>query len=149
MTALITGASSGIGKELAREFAKDKIDVILTARREDNLKELASELIADHEIQATVIALDLSKPAMADELYTKVKSLRKSVDFLVNNAGFGDNGDFLDCELSKQEEMINLNIIALTKLCHLFGQDMKSNKNGTILNVASTASFQPGPTMSV
>ncbi len=142
-------ASSGIGKELAREFAKDKIDVILTTRREDNLKELASELIADHEIQATVIALDLSKPAMADELYTKVKSLRKSVDFLVNNAGFGDNGDFLDCELSKQEEMVNLNIIALTKLCHLFGQDMKSNKNGTILNVAPTASFQPGPTMSV
>lgn len=149
MTALITGASSGIGAELAREFAKDKIDVILTARREDKLAALAAELSEKYGIEATVIALDLAKPSGADELFKKVKSLRKSVNYLVNNAGFGDNGDFVDSDLSKQEEMINLNVLTLTKLCHLFGSEMKQSKKGTILNLASTASFQPGPTMSV
>lgn len=149
MTALITGASSGIGAELAKEFAKDKINVILTARREEKLMALSKELSDKYGIVTTVIAQDLSKPNGANELYNRVKSQGKDIDYLVNNAGFGDNGDFVDSDLSTQEEMIYLNVLTLTKLCHLFGNDMRNRKNGTILNLASTASFQPGPTMGV
>ncbi len=149
MTALITGASSGIGAELALEFAKDKIDLILVARREDRLKQIATTLSTNHGIKVTVIALDLSLAGSAEELYKKVKSLRLSVDYLVNNAGFGDNGEFVECDLPLQEDMINLNILTLTKLTHLFGADMKQNKKGNILNVASVAAFVPGPLMSV
>ena len=124
MTALITGASSGIGAELALEFAKDKIDLILVARREDRLKQIATTLSTNHGIKVTVIALDLSLAGSAEELYKKVKSLRLSVDYLVNNAGFGDNGEFVECDLPLQEDMINLNILTLTKLTHLFGADI-------------------------
>ncbi|MDA8886100.1 SDR family oxidoreductase [Bacteroidia bacterium] len=149
MTALITGASAGIGKELAVEFAKDKVDLILVARREASMLAHAAELQTKYGIQVTVIALDLSAPNRANELYAKVKSLRLQVSTLVNNAGFGDNGEFVDSDLQKQKDMINLNILTLTKLTHLFGADMKARKSGSIMNVASTASFQPGPIMAV
>jgi short-subunit dehydrogenase len=149
MTALITGASAGIGAELAREFAKDKIDLILVARREERLKNLASELSSTYGVIVHIIALDLSLPGSANELFKKVQSLRLAVDYLVNNAGFGDNGEFVESDLNNQEGMINLNILTLTKLTHLFGAEMKARKAGTILNVASTASFQPGPLMGV
>jgi short-subunit dehydrogenase len=149
MIALITGASAGIGKELAVEFANDKIDLILVARREDSMKNHAAELISTYGIKVTVIAQDLGIPDSAEQLYKEVKSKGFAIDYLVNNAGFGDNGDFVDSDIAKNENMINLNILTLTKLTHLFGADMKARKGGTILNVASTASFQPGPLMSV
>ncbi len=149
MTALITGASAGIGAELAREFAKDNINLILVARREEKLQSLGKELSSEYGIQVSIIAIDLSKPSSADELYKKVQSLRLTVNYLVNNAGFGDNGEFVESSLSNQENMINLNIVTLTKLTHLYGSDMKAREGGTILNVASTASFQPGPLMGV
>jgi short-subunit dehydrogenase len=149
MTALITGASSGIGAELAIEFAKDHIDLILVARREDRLKNMAKTLYEKYGVNVSIIAMDLSFAGSAEELYKKVKSLRLSVDYLVNNAGFGDNGAFVESQLPRQEGMINLNILTLTKLTHLFGRDMKKNKKGTILNIASVAAFVPGPLMSV
>ena len=99
MTALITGASAGIGAELAREFAKEKINLILVARREPSLKTLAAELSAEYNINVSVIALDLSLPSSATELYKKVQSLRLTVNYLVNNAGFGDLGEFADSEI--------------------------------------------------
>jgi short-subunit dehydrogenase len=147
--ALITGASTGIGKEFAREFAKDKMDVILVARSNDLLEENARELEATYKIKAYVYAIDLSAPNSANRLYEKTKADGLEVEYLVNNAGFGDHGYFAQSKLSKQEEMINLNILTLTKLTHLYVQDMKTRKSGTILNLASTASFQPGPLMSV
>ena len=148
-TALITGASTGIGKELAKEFAKDKIDVILVARSKDLLEANAKELEANYNIKAYTYAMDLSLASSADELYQKTKAEDFEVEYLINNAGFGDYGYFAQSKLSKQEEMINLNILTLTKLTHLYVQDMKTRKSGTILNLASTASFQPGPLMSV
>jgi len=149
MTALITGASSGIGAELAKEFAKDKIDLILVARREDKLKSIASELSNSFKVNVTVIALNLSQPDSAQELYKKIQSLRLEVHYLVNNAGFGDLGEFADCDFNKQEDMINLNVLTLTKLTRLYAAEMKARKSGTILNVASDAAFRPGPMMSV
>ncbi|MGB1037013.1 MAG: SDR family NAD(P)-dependent oxidoreductase [Bacteroidia bacterium] len=149
MTALITGASAGIGKELAVEFAKDKIDLILVARREENMRKHAKELSDLYGIKAHVIAQDLSDPQSANTLFEKVNLLGLTVDYLVNNAGFGDNGEFVESDLKWQESMINLNVLTLTKLTHLFGAEMKKKKSGTILNLASTASFQAGPMMSV
>ena len=149
MTALITGASAGIGKELAAQFAKDKIDLILVARREEKLKRLAKQLSDSCDINVTVIAIDLSQPNSANELFKKVQSLRIEVRYLVNNAGFGDLGEFADSDIRKQEDMINLNVLTLTKLTRLYAGEMKSRKSGTILNIASDASFRPGPMMSV
>ena len=109
----------------------------------------AEELKEQYGIKVHVIPQDLSIPSSADILFSKVKSLRLSVDYLVNNAGFGDNGEFVESNLPRQEEMINLNILTLTKLTHLFGADMKKKKQGNIMNVASTAAFIPGPLMAV
>lgn len=149
MIALITGASAGIGAEFAREFAQDKIDLVLVARREDKLKALALELSNKYNINVYIVTKDLGTPQSADELYEHLKEKNIPIDYLVNNAGFGDNGDFVDSDLATQEGMINLNILTLTKLTHLFGADMKARKSGTILNIASVAAFQPGPLMSV
>ena len=148
MTALITGASAGIGKELAILFAKDKTDLILVARREVSLNELSEQLKETYGIESYVIAQDLSKPDSANVLYEKVKLLNLEVDYLVNNAAFGDYGEFVESNLARQEDMITLNITTLTKLTHLFGAEMKSRKRGTIFNIASTASFYPGSFMS-
>jgi uncharacterized protein len=149
MTALITGASAGIGAELAREFAKDKIDLILVARREENLNLLAEELRNKHSINVYVVAQDLATPSAANELYDTLKKLDVEVDYLINNAGLGDVGEFVNSNVKRQEDMINLNILTLTKLTRLYGAEMKEKKSGTILNVASDASFRPGPMMSV
>jgi len=149
MTALITGASSGIGAELAREFAKDHIDLILVARREDKLEGLAQELEEKYAVNIILVAKDLATQNAGNELYEILQKLDLKVDFLVNNAGFGDLGEFVDSDIQKQEDMINLNILTLTKLTRLYGAEMKKKKSGTILNVASDAAFRPGPMMSV
>jgi uncharacterized protein len=148
-TALITGASSGIGLEFARSIAADKNNVVLVARNEAKLQELATELRTTFNITVKVIAADLSKMDEVQKVYDICKVENITIDYLVNNAGFGDFGFFVESDWSKLEQMIDLNIKSLTKMCRLFIPDMVSKKAGKILNVASTASFQPGPTMAV
>ena len=148
-TALITGASSGIGEEFAKLFAKDKINLVLVARSENKLKSLATQLQEGFGIEVKVIVKDLSVLHQVEEVYAELQQQNIPIDYLVNNAGFGDYNLFVESDWKKQEEMINLNIMALTKLTHLFLPSMVKNKFGKLLNVASTAAFQPGPTMSV
>jgi short-subunit dehydrogenase len=138
-TALVTGASSGIGMEIARILARDH-DVVLAARSVDRLQALAGELNG-----ARVVAVDLADPAGAAKLVAEVPN----VDVLVNNAGFGDFGPFAEASESKLDEMIELNIGALTRLARAYLPGMLERKSGRVLNVASTAAFQPGPLMAV
>jgi uncharacterized protein len=148
-TALITGASNGIGLELAKQFAANGHDVVLVARSEGKLRELAAQLGQQYGIRAHVLAKDLADYHTAPVVFDWCKAEGITVDFLVNNAGFGDFGFFAESDWAKQEQMINLNITTLTYLTHLFLPGMVQRKRGKVLNVASTASFQPGPTMSV
>jgi uncharacterized protein len=140
-TALITGASSGIGLELARRLAKDGHDVILVARSESKLRDLAAELGPS----TRVIAADLSSPDAAASIHAQAPE----VDILVNNAGVGDFGPFADAELAKTMSMIQLNVASLTELTHRYVGVMRTRGSGRIMNVASTAAFQPGPLMAV
>ena len=148
-TALITGASGGIGAEFAKILAEDKDNMILVARSKNKLDELKKELEDKHNISVFTIGKDLSHPGAAKEVYDELKEKGISIDYLINNAGFGDFGLFAESDWKKQEQMINLNVIALAHLTRLFLPDMICRRSGKILNVASTASFQPGPTMSV
>ena len=147
-TALITGASSGIGLELARIFAREKQDLVLVARSGDKLHQLAEELKKEY-INVTVLVADLADVKAADNIYRTLQQRNIAVDFIVNNAGFGDFGFFIESDWEKTERMINVNISALTYLTRLFMPAMVKNGFGRIMNVASTAAFQPGPTMSV
>ncbi|MEP0964632.1 MAG: SDR family oxidoreductase [Roseobacter sp.] len=142
-TALITGASAGIGREFARYHAAKGGDLIITARRGEALDALKSELEAAHEISVTPIALDLGAPNGAAELYGQLKG--RTIDVLINNAGFGGHGSFIERDLQADLEMIDLNVKSLVSLCHMIGQDMAAARNGKILNVSSTASYMPGP----
>ncbi|MFN4080066.1 MAG: SDR family NAD(P)-dependent oxidoreductase [Saprospiraceae bacterium] len=148
-TALITGASSGIGLELAKCFAADGFRLILTARTESALRELATELSRQYGAQAHVIVKDLSDYRQAREIFEETERQGLQVDYLVNNAGFGDFGLFHQSDWDKQERMINLNITALTYLTRLYLPGMVARRFGRVMNVASTAAFQPGPFMSV
>ena len=145
-TALITGASSGIGLALARVFAADGIDVILSARSEDKLHALAKEVREKYRVKARVIAADLSLPGEAQKIYDRVV---EQVDYLVNNAGFGVYGGFAETDWMAEAAMLQVNIVALTQLTKLFLPGMIARGRGKILNVASTAAFQPGPMMAV
>jgi len=147
--ALITGASSGIGLEFARHHAALEQDLVLVARSTTRLIEIKKELEQKFGIQVYIIPKDLSIPDASLEVFEEVSKQGIQVDFLINNAGFGDFGFFHDAEWDKQEMMINLNILSLTHLTHLFLPQMVSRKSGKILNVASTAAFQPGPLMAV
>jgi short-subunit dehydrogenase len=148
-TALITGASNGIGLEFAKVFAANKNNLVLVARSEEKLNQLAIELRKDFNITVKVIVADLSKMEQVQQVYNTCKTENLQIDYLVNNAGFGTYGFFVETDWKKTEEMIDLNIKSLTLLSRLFGADMVANKAGKILNVASTAAFQPGPTMAV
>ncbi|MCX6163923.1 MAG: SDR family oxidoreductase [Ignavibacteriae bacterium] len=148
-TALITGASSGIGLELAKIFASKGINLIIASRNIIELAHLGTELSQKHKIYVEEIEIDLSRPGAAKELYNEVKSLNFEIDYLINNAGFGDYGLFHESDWDKQERMINLNMLTLTHLTRLFLPEMVKKKSGKIMNVASTAAFQPGPLMSV
>jgi uncharacterized protein len=143
---LVTGASSGIGLELARLFAADKFNLILTARNQAALDLLANELRAAHRVEVDVIPADLAKPAAAVELYNRIQ---QPVEILVNNAGLGFYGDFATSDLEQQTQVMQVNMIALTQLTHLFLNPMIARGHGRILNVASTAAFQPGPSINV
>jgi short-subunit dehydrogenase len=145
--ALITGASSGIGLELARLCAKDGSSLILVARREADLRELASRLSREFRVECSVIAADLADPAAADAIHDR---LRGTVpDVLINNAGFGLRGPFVETDWDVEARMIQVNIAALAHLTKLFLPGMVARRSGRVLNVASTAAFVPGPFMAV
>jgi uncharacterized protein len=148
-TVLITGASSGIGLHFSHKFAGSGHDVILVARSEEKLRILSKEIESKYGVKAYVIPSDLSKPGASETLYEEVKAKGTKVDFLINNAGFGLFGEFEQTVLSKELDMIQVNITALTELSKYFGREMVKQKRGHILNVASTAAFQPGPLMAV
>lgn len=144
-TALITGASSGIGAAFARYHASKGGDVILTARRDAELNALKSELETAHVITAHVFALDLGAQGGAQALYDATKAAGLSVDILINNAGFGGQGAFVERSLDADLAMIDLNVKALVALTHLIANDMVTQGIGKILHVGSTAGFMPGP----
>jgi len=148
-TALVTGASSGIGLDLATTFAQHGHDLVLVARSEGKLQELAVELEKRNDITAHVVAWDLSAPNAAAELVRELKSRSIEVDVLVNNAGYGVAGAFIETDMQRELDMIQVNIVALTQLTKLLLPPMIARKRGRILNVASTAAFQPGPLMAV
>ena len=148
MTALITGASGGIGLELARIVAAHGTNVVLVARQEDKLRALAAELQATG-VRADVVAADLGAPGAAAALVSRVQSLGIDIDVLVNNAGFGLYGPFLQTSLDTELSMLQLNIVALTELTKRLLPPMVARRSGRILNVASTAAFFPGPLMAV
>lgn len=148
MTALITGASSGIGLELARIFAANRHDVVLVARSEDKLREAAREC-EGKGVRAHVIAADLARPGAAGAIAAAVASLGVQVDVLVNNAGFGVYGAFLETPAAREIESIQVNVVALTELTKVFLPSMVRRRSGRILNVASTAAFVPGPLMAI
>jgi len=144
---LITGASSGIGKELAIQFAKRGFDLVLTARREELLLQQKEELEREYSIKADCYPCDLSLDPKT--VYDFCKENHLPIDVLINNAGFGDYGRFIDADIEKMMEMIELNNKALVKLTYYFLQDMRVRKNGHIINTGSVASFIPGPYMAV
>jgi short-subunit dehydrogenase len=147
MTALITGASSGIGEAFARRLAAEGQDLFLVARSGDKLQALCEELSASHNIKADFLAIDLSEPD-ADELCFKATHrLRIDIDLLINNAGFGSMGDFATLDIERELQMIRLNIGALVGLTHRYLEPMRRRGKGTIINISSTAGFQPIPFM--
>jgi short-subunit dehydrogenase len=146
--ALVTGASAGFGVEFAKLFARDGYSVILVARREDRLKQLAVELKAlNAKISVWTMAMDLSATGAGKSLFAQVQALNLSVDFLINNAGFGSGGEFTQLPLKDELQMIDLNVRTLVELTHIFLAPMRARNFGRILNVGSTAGFQPGPFM--
>jgi short-subunit dehydrogenase len=147
--ALVTGASMGIGVDLAECFAKDGYDLILTARSESALREVAARLAEKHKVKATPIASDLGAVGAGRKLADEIKTRGLAVDVLVNNAGYGTAGAFAGSDGSNQLGMIDLNVRALVELTHIYWPTMLSNHRGGVLNVASTAAFQPGPLMAV
>ena len=149
-TALITGASKGIGKEFAKIHAANGGNLVLVARSRDQLLLLKNELEAQYDsIRIEVIVKDLTMQNSAFEVYNEIKEKHIQIDYLINNAGFGDYGFFVDAKWDRFEQMIDLNIKSLTHLCHLFLPDMMACKQGKIMNISSTAAFQPGPMMAV
>ena len=142
--ALVTGASAGLGVEFARQLSKRGYRLVLAARRKERLEELAKELG-----KARAVGIDLSKSTAAAKLMADIDANGETVDLLVNNAGFGLIGRFAELDAKREREMIDLNVGALTELCRAVAPAMIKRKSGAILNLASTAAFQPGPKMAV
>jgi short-subunit dehydrogenase len=149
MTALVTGASGGIGEELARLFAADGHDLVLVARSRDKLTRLAEELKAKHGVAARVLAADLVRDEAPQEIFEELSADGVTVDALVNNAGVGTYGLFAETDLQSELDLLQVNIVALTHLSKLFLPGMMARRRGYLMNVASTAAFQPGPLMAV
>lgn len=147
MTALITGASSGIGEAFARRFAADGHDLFLIARSETKLKDLCKELSEAHGIRAEYLAIDLTDTDADSRCFEESQRLDLDIDLLINNAGFGSMGDFAKLDIERELSMIRLNIGALVGLTHRFLRPMREKRRGTILNISSTAGFQPIPFM--
>jgi len=148
-TVLVTGASSGIGRELARRFARAGSDCVLLARSTDALHELATEIASGYDVDTHVLPADLSVPGAAADVAAELQERDFTVDVLVNNAGVGARGAFADLDAQRQVNMIQVNVTALTHLTRLLLPGMLARDRGGVLNVASTAGFQPGPHMTV
>jgi short-subunit dehydrogenase len=146
-TALVTGASAGIGVDLAECFARDGYDLILAARSEGALTEVANRLASAHGVKATAIAVDLGAHGGGSTLANAIAQRGLNVDVVVNNAGYGHAGALTSSDLQTQLGMIDLNVRALVELTYIYWDRMLANKRGGVLNVASTAAFQPGPLM--
>ena len=144
--ALITGASSGIGAEFADLLAAQKVDLVLVARRRELMEQLAADLRRKYGVDVIVEAIDLASPGAAACLKNGLDERSLSIDILINNAGYGLQGDFLDTPIERTVDMIQLNITALTELSHIFGRDMAARGSGHILLVASLLAFQAVPT---
>ncbi|MCT4580359.1 MAG: SDR family oxidoreductase [Flavobacteriales bacterium] len=147
--ALITGASSGIGKELAKIHAEKGGDLIIIARREEKLNALKAELEDKHGITVMTLVKDLSQPGIAKEIYDDVKAAGVTVDYLINNAGFGLRGKYHELSWERQHQMMQLNMIALSEMIYQFLPDFVAKNSGKILNTSSTASLMPGPLQAV
>lgn len=146
---LITGASSGIGASFARQLAAQGKDLILVARSKDKLAALAEELSAAHGVQVHVIAADLARPGAAAPIYEETERLGLEVDLLINNAGYGKGGAFTELSFEVQADMIRLNVNTLVELTRLYLPAMRQRKRGGVINLGSTASWQPVPYMAV
>lgn len=140
---LVTGASGGIGRSLAREFASHGSDVVLVARRERELQELAAEISQRHGVKAHVCTADLTESGAAERVYDFCLGRKLVVRTLVNNAGAGARGEFAELDLARQEQVIALNISALVEMCHAFLPDMRARGAGTVANICSTTAFMP------
>ena len=145
-TALVTGASSGLGADFARELARRGADLVLVARRRERLEALAKELSQAHGRQAHVVAMDLGEEDAPARLHARTREMGLEVDVLVNNAGFGIYGPFLDIPWERERAMLRLDVEALVQLTKLYGRDMVARDRGWILQVASIGAFQPSPT---
>lgn len=148
-TALITGASGGIGAELARYHAARGGDLVLVARSEDKLKALQLELENAHKIKVMVVVADLAQPESADQIFSATEQAGLNIDILINNAGFGGHGKFHERQLRKDQAMMQVNMVSLVNLTHLYLQGMVQRNYGKILHVASSAAFLPGPLQAV
>ena len=148
-TALITGASGGIGAELARYHAAKGGDLVLVARSGDALERLKQELASAHNVKVMVIVADLSQPESAQAIYQQTEEAGVQIDILINNAGFGGHGKFHQRELAKDQAMMQVNMVSLVNLTHLYLQGMVARNSGKILHVASSAAFMPGPLQAV
>jgi len=144
---LITGASSGIGEAFARRLAAEKHNLVLVARSENKLHELCDELMLQHKITAHYVAVDLIEYEADKRLFDETEKYGLEIDWLINNAGYGSMGDFARLDLETELEMVSLNVMALVALTHRYLGKMRERKSGVIINVASTASFQPVPFM--
>jgi hypothetical protein len=148
-TALITGASSGLGLEFSKLLARDGYNVVIVARDRQKLEQVAGDLAGQYKVEARVLVKDLSAAEAAQEIYDELQRDSVVVDVLINNAGFALYGPFVETDLDTEVRMIGTNITALTILSKLFARDMVKRRRGRILNVASTAAFAPGPLMAV
>jgi uncharacterized protein len=148
-TALVTGASGGIGEELARLLAAGGANLVLVARSANKLTSLGDELARAHGIKATVLAQDLTAPDAADRISSELAVRRVAIDILVNNAGFGTYGPFTETSAAEEGRLLQVNVVALTMLTKALLPPMVQQRRGRVLNVASTAAFQPGPLMAV
>ena len=147
--ALITGASSGIGLELAKIHAQRKGNCVLIARNEKKLKELKEFIVKTYNTEVIILVKDLAKIDSAKEIYDSLKTKKVKIDYLINNAGFGGYGSFFQRDWKLENEMINVNINSLVTLSNLFLKEMLNNGQGKILNVASLAAYSPGPLQAV
>ena len=148
-TALVTGASAGLGVDFARLLARDGFDLVLVARNQQALEKLAAELSTTHGVRAQVMPANLGDPAAPRGLFDALQENGTIIDFLVNNAGFGSQGKFADADETTQLQIVQVNVTALTHLTRLFLPGMLARRRGRIMNVASTAAFIPGPLMAV
>lgn len=144
--ALITGASSGLGVDFARQLAAEGCNLILVARREERLNAVKTEIMATHHVDVEVIVMDLGVDEAGQQLYDRVAALGKQVDILVNNAGFGVYGDFIDVPWEREKAMLTLDIMTLVQLTKLYAREMAARNAGYILLVSSIGGYQPSPT---